>query len=197
MNANVHEARIRRSLPWRHLACAQRQRLRSVSYRFLICRMQSFQECYQRSGFRRTEVFGIGRHIATALDHLANKLIFGKAQRDGVQCRSALTSSIIERMTVVTLLSLKNERACAPQGRTSVDILWWNRLAAPCVHHRTPRCVLAQMRHGAESHRDQENREHCNRSALPAFLTFSGEEGKRQQNHKPDCWTNQQYRRFG
>src|SRR6202140_5682430 len=50
------------------------------------------------------------------------------------------------------------------------------------------------MRHSAESHRDQENCEHGNRSAPPAFLTFSGDERKRQKHDDSDGGTDQQYR---
>src|SRR2546426_1597072 len=50
------------------------------------------------------------------------------------------------------------------------------------------------MRHSTESHRDQQNREHGNRSAPPAFLTFACEERKRQQHDDSDGRTNQQYR---
>src|ERR1700726_2882133 len=50
------------------------------------------------------------------------------------------------------------------------------------------------MSHSAESHRDQENCEHSNRSALPAFLTFSGEEWKGQKHDDSDGGTDQQYR---
>src|SRR5207245_2901915 len=156
--------------------CAQRHRLRSIACWFLIWRMQSFQECHQRSCLRRTEVFPIGRHIAATLNHLANKLIFGKVESNSVEGRTTLTSSVIQRMTVVTLLGLKNQRTLAFQGCASVNILWRNRLAAPCVHDRAPGRVLAQMRHSTESHRDQENREHGNRSACPALLTFAREE---------------------
>src|ERR1700686_3171400 len=50
------------------------------------------------------------------------------------------------------------------------------------------------MRHSAESHRDQENCEHGNRSAPPAFLTFSGDERKREKHDDSDRRTDQQYR---
>src|SRR2546426_1455600 len=50
------------------------------------------------------------------------------------------------------------------------------------------------MRHSTESHRDQQNREHGNRSAPPAFLTFACEERKRQQHDDSDGRTNEQYR---
>src|ERR1700693_5961462 len=50
------------------------------------------------------------------------------------------------------------------------------------------------MRHSAESHRDHENCQHGDRSAPPAFLTFSGEEWKRQKHDDSDGGTDQQYR---
>src|SRR5260370_6795116 len=97
-------------------------------------------------------------------------------------------------MAVVTLLGLKDERTLAFQGCASMHILWGNRLTAPRMHDRTPGCVLTQMRHSAESDRDQENCEHGNRSAPPALLTFSGDEWKRQKHDDSNRRTDQQYR---
>src|ERR1700675_1933265 len=50
------------------------------------------------------------------------------------------------------------------------------------------------MLHRAERHGDQENCEHGNRSAPPAFFTFSGEEWKREKYDDSDGGTDQQYR---
>jgi hypothetical protein len=53
---------------------------------------------------------------------LANQLIFGEAYRDTVESRPTLTSLIIKRVAVVTLLYLKNE--CAPplQSRPALQV---------------------------------------------------------------------------
>ena len=65
-----------------------------------------------------------------------------------------------------------NERALAFQSGASVQILEWNRLAAPGIHHRAPRCVLTEMSERTESYCDQQNREDSNRPALPTLLAF-------------------------
>ncbi len=83
--------------------------------------MQCFQERHQRSCFRRTEVFPVRGHISPTLDHLANKLVFGEPQSNAIERRPALTSFVIQRMTVVTLLDLKNERTMALQCRPAMQ----------------------------------------------------------------------------
>src|SRR3981189_1637519 len=109
----------------------------------LICRMQCFKERHQSSCFRRTEVLPVRRHISSTLDHLANELIFSKSESNSVECRPALTSFIIQRMTVVALLGLENERTMALEGRPTMQEFRRNRLTAPGIHYRAPRCVLS------------------------------------------------------
>jgi hypothetical protein len=82
--------------------------------------VQCIQKCHKRSSFRRAEIFSVGWHISSTLDYLANKLIFGKVQSNTVERRPALPPFVIQRMTVVTLLGLKNERAMALQSRTAL-----------------------------------------------------------------------------
>src|SRR6266852_9901304 len=197
MTACVYGTRAWLGLPWRDLAFAERHRLRSVACWLLICRVQCFQECHQSSCFRRTEVFPVGRHISPALDHLTNKLIFCKAKSHSVERRPALTSFVVQRMTVVTLLRLKNERTMALQCRPAMQEFSRNRLAAPGVHHRAPGCVLGQMSQSAEAYGDQQNREYRNRPAFPALLPFACYKRKRQQDNDSDGRTNQQDGRLG
>jgi hypothetical protein len=78
--------------------------------------VQCLKERHQRSSLRRTEILSIGWHIAPALDHLANELICSETYSDTVKRWAALTSLIVERMTVVTLLRLKNQRTPTLQG---------------------------------------------------------------------------------
>ena len=85
--------------------------------------MQGLKKGHQRCCLRRTQVFSIGRHIATALNYLADQLILCESQSHTVQGRSAFASPVIERMAVVTLLDLKDQRTLALQGGASVDIL--------------------------------------------------------------------------
>ena len=76
----------------RALACSQRKRSRGVARRGLPGRMKRLEECHQRRGFRRTQVLSVGRHVAAALDHLANELILVESQRDPVERWPALST---------------------------------------------------------------------------------------------------------
>src|SRR5438270_7330417 len=105
--------------------------------------MQSFQKRHKRGCLRWAEVLSIGRHISSALGHLANQLIFGKTESNGVQRRSALSPFVIERMAVMRLLGLKNQRTLPFQGGASRHVWWRDRLAAPCVHDGAPGRVLS------------------------------------------------------
>src|SRR5450755_204015 len=118
--ASGHGSRTWLPLPWRDLAGAGRHCLRSIVCRFLIRRVQRLQKSHQRGGLRRAEVLSIRWHISSTLDHLANKLIFGQAQGNTIERRPALTSLVIQRMTVVTLFGLKNERTTTLQSRPTL-----------------------------------------------------------------------------
>jgi len=159
--------------------------------------MQRFQKGHQRGCFRWTEVFPVGGHISPTLNHLANKLILREVESDSVERRPALTSFIIQRMTVVTLLGLENQRTMALQCCAAMEEFRRNRQAAPGVHHRAPRCVLCQMSQSAETYGDQQNREHRNRPAFPALFPFACYKRKRQQDNDSDGRTNQQDGRLG
>ena len=43
----------------------------------LPCWMQRSEKCDQRGRFRRTQILAIRRHVAAALDHLADELVLG------------------------------------------------------------------------------------------------------------------------
>src|ERR1700675_861262 len=73
-------------------------------------RVQCLKKRHERSGFRRTQVLPVGGHVAAALDHLAYKLILRELYAHSIQFRSALSTSAAQRVTVVALLRLKNER---------------------------------------------------------------------------------------
>src|SRR4029077_6028396 len=121
-----------------------------------------------------------------------NELVFGEVQGDTVQRWPALTSSLIQRMTVVTLLSLKDECTPTLQGRPPLQEFRRNWLAAPGIHHGAPGGVLGQMSQGAEGYCDQQNREHCNWPPLPALLTFACYKRERHQDNDADGRSNQQ-----
>jgi len=41
--------------------------------------MQGFEKGDKCSGFGGTQIFSVGRHVATSLDHLADELVLGQA----------------------------------------------------------------------------------------------------------------------
>src|SRR5580704_17933865 len=150
-------------------------------------RLKKGNEC---SGLGRTQILSIRWHIPAALDHLPDQLIFGKTQSNTVERGAALASSTIQRVTVVTLLRLKNQLPLTFQSGAPLEILSGNRLAAPCIHDGTPRRVLAQMRQGAETHGDQQNGQDRNRPALPTFFTFACNKRERDKHYESDCGAN-------
>jgi hypothetical protein len=142
-------------------------------------RMQRLKECHKRSRFRRTQILSVGRHISAALDHLSDQLILGKAQSNAIERRSALPSLAIQRMAIVALLCLENQRTSPLESRACSQIFRWDWQAAPGVHHWTPRRVLAQLGERTQSHGGEKNQENCNRPPPPALLTFSSHKWKR------------------
>ena len=52
--------------------------------------MQGFEKCDERGGLRRAQILAVRRHVATALNHLADELVLRQPQRDTVECRTAL-----------------------------------------------------------------------------------------------------------
>src|SRR5262245_45348446 len=85
-------------------------------------------------------------------------------------------------MAVVTLLGLENERPLPLERRAPRQILRRDRLAAPCVHCRTPRRMDGQMREGPERDRQEQNGEHRDRAPPPALFSFARNERKRDQH---------------
>src|SRR5882762_1242621 len=149
-------------------------------------RMQRLEERDQRGGLRRAEVLSVGRHVAAALDYLADQLVLCERDGDSIEGRPALSSLAVERMAVVALLELKNERAMSLQGGPALQVLLWDWLAAPGIHHRTPGRVRGEMREASERHSDEQDGEDGDGPALPAFLAFSREEGEREQHGEAD-----------
>src|SRR5713226_8717213 len=139
-------------------------------------RLSSWVECLQErhecSRLRRAQVFSVGWHVAAALDHLTYELILRELHGYSIQFWSALSARAAQRVAVMALLRLKNQRSLPLQSCTTFQVLRWNRFAAPRVHHRAPRRVAGQMREGTECHCHKQNRENRNGAALPAFLAF-------------------------
>src|SRR5216684_1764137 len=159
-------------------------------------RMERLEECHERSGLRRAEVLSIARHVATALDHLADQLVLREPDGDSIERRPALPSRAFERVAVAALLELQDERSVSLERAAAVQVLLRDRFSAPRVHHRAPRRVPAEMSETAERHSGQQDGQHCDGPALPALLAFAGEEGKREQHAETDRRADQQDRCF-
>src|SRR5271165_3526401 len=142
--------------------------------------MQSLEKSDQRRGLSRAQVFSIGWHVSATLDYLADQLVLREAKCDAIERRSALATHVIKRMAVATLLGLENQSASALERRAFLQIFGRDRHAAPCVHHRTPGRMQAQLRQTAQHYRNQQNRENGNGAALPALLTFAGDKREQQ-----------------
>ena len=80
--------------------------------------MKRFEEGDEGGGFGRAEIFAVGRHVAAALNHLANELVFGLNDGDVVESRAALAAFVAERVTIVALLELKDDGALALESGT-------------------------------------------------------------------------------
>ena len=80
--------------------------------------MQRLKKRNQGCGFRRIQAVPVSRHVAAALQDLADQLILGETRRDGIQCRTSFAAFFAERVTVVALLALEDERPltfeCSP-----------------------------------------------------------------------------------
>jgi hypothetical protein len=100
--------------------------------------MKSLEEGDEGGGFWWAEIFAVRGHVAAALNDLANELVLREQESDLVESGSAFTAFIAERMAVVALLELKDERALTLERRAILQELLWNGIAAPGVHNGTP-----------------------------------------------------------
>jgi hypothetical protein len=70
--------------------------------------MQRLKKCDKSCCLRRAQILAVRGHVAATLDDLANQLILSQPHGNGIECRSALSTLIIERVAVVALLHLEN-----------------------------------------------------------------------------------------
>src|SRR5258708_32638681 len=108
--------------------------------------MQGFEKCDERGGLRRAQILAVRRHVATALDHLADELVLRQPHRHTVEGRTALPAALSEGMAVAALFDLKHERALPLQRGGTVQALRRHGSAAPGVHLRTPRRITRAVR---------------------------------------------------
>src|SRR5580698_3525357 len=151
----------------------------------LCCWVQGLEESYERRSLCRAQVVPIGRHVAAALNHLANELVLRQPHGNAVQGWPPLSTHVAERMAIAALLDLKHERTLPLKcGRAmNVPVGYW--IAAPGVHVRTPRRELGHASKGAESDCDHQYGHDRNRPTLPALFSFSRK--KWQKNQAKNC----------
>jgi hypothetical protein len=66
-----------------------------------------------------TQVISVSRHVAAALQHLANELVLRKARGHGIQSWTALAAFPFERVAVATLFALEHERPLTFECRSA------------------------------------------------------------------------------
>src|SRR5262249_30164101 len=98
----------------------------------------------QRPDLRRAEILATGRHIAPALDYLADQLAIGQSRRNVVERRAALTAFPAQAMAIAALLVLQRNGALQLERRASFNKLLRQGVAAPRVHMRRPGRMGAQ-----------------------------------------------------
>src|SRR5580692_3636805 len=151
---------------------------RGVARWRLSRRMQRLEKCNQSSRLRGAKILAVCGHVAASLNHLPDQLVGRQAHSHSVESRSALPALIVERVAVVALLHLKDQRALSLKRRAVMQKLAWNRNSAPCVHYGTPRCVLRQSGECSQHNRYKQNGEDGHRPAPPAFFAFTENEGE-------------------
>jgi hypothetical protein len=72
--------------------------------------VQCLEERNECSRLRGVQVPPISRHIASALDYLADQLILREPYGDSIQLRPPLAADAAQGVAVVALLHLKNKR---------------------------------------------------------------------------------------
>src|SRR5215469_16589993 len=152
--------------------------------------MQRLQKCDESGCLCRAQVLAICGHVAAALDQLSNHLVVREAHRNGIERRTSLSTFVSERVAVVALLDLEDQRSLPLERRAVVEELGRNGHSAPCLHHGTPGRVLAEVRESSQGDCGEKNGEDRQRSAAPAFFAFTGKKWQQEKgedrNHGAD-----------
>src|ERR1700740_209127 len=100
--------------------------------------MKGLEKCYERGRLCRTQIFPVRRHIATALNHLADELVLREPHGNAVERRAPLSAELTERMAIAALLHLKHESPLPLKCGGAMQKSFRHGIAAPGVHVRTP-----------------------------------------------------------
>src|SRR5579863_10054685 len=101
--------------------------LRGIARRRPSGIVQRFKKCDKRSRLRWIQAVAVCRHIAAALQHLADELVLREAPRDSVERGPTLAAAMIERVAVVALLFLKDRSALSFERSAAFDKFRGNR----------------------------------------------------------------------
>src|SRR6185437_11404603 len=145
---------------------------RSVAGRTLVRRMKGFEEVDERGHFFGREILSVSRHVAAALNDLADELIFGEAHGYGIEFGAAPATDSIEGVAVAALHSLEDDGSLALNRREVLQILCGNGVLAPGVHFRTPGSAGAEIGEDSPEDRDGDEDENRDGAAMPALFTF-------------------------
>src|ERR1700722_6449843 len=133
--------------------------MRRIARGRLAARMHRGQECDDRVDLRRSEVLAVSRHVAAALNYLANDLVPCETRGSVVERGTAHPAVAAERMAIAALLALHQQRALQFERSAALDVVDGSRRGAPRVHPRRPRVKCAEP--GERSYgRNDENHDH-------------------------------------
>jgi hypothetical protein len=93
-------------------------------------RMQCGKERHEGRCLCRTQIIRISRHIAAALQCLANELVLSESCSHCVERRAALAACPCEHVAIAALFALKHERSLEFHGRPASQEFLRNRLTA-------------------------------------------------------------------
>src|SRR5215472_3600116 len=158
--------------------------------------MQSLEKRNQSRGLGRVQTVSVSRHVAAALQHLANELVLGQPFGYRVERWPTLAALLPERVAVATLFALEDERALAFQRGGANQKFLGDGLTAPRVHFRTPGRMDGEIREGPKSDRNENDGEHRNRTPAPALFSFAEQKRKQNQSADHDHRTDEKRRRF-
>ena len=145
-------------------------------------RMERLEERDERRRLRRREVRAVRRHVASALQDLAEELVLRQPRRDVVERRAAPAPGVAERVAVAALLVLEDERALAHDGAPALEVLRGHRQGAPRVHDRRPRRRAAVVRQRRPAENGEDDDEDRDRAPAPALLPHARPERQQEQD---------------
>src|SRR5579862_2822077 len=126
-------------------ALSQHEIARGFAGGSLTYGMECLEKRDKRRSFRRAQVFSVSRHVAAALNHLADELVLREPHGNAIERRPPLSAEFTERMAIAALFGLKDECPLPLQCRGPAQKSVRYRIATPGVHMRTPGSKSGEM----------------------------------------------------